>query len=287
LAAATNTVIKCRIYPTKEQEARLQSTLDICREIYNYFVFESRVAYKEGDDKLEHNEMSSIVPGLTKGKEIYSKVAQPVADRFFRNLSVLAAARKKKGRKVVGNLRFKSKEQYKTFTYNQSGFKIIDDGKLLKLSKIGKIKIMLHRNIIGKIKEVHIKHEKSGKWFAIFVCREQAFASQCFLARERIIGIDVGINNFVYDSDGGVSENPAFLRRSEKKLSKAQRVLSRRKKGSANRQKQRRKVAKVHQKIANQRNVFLHRLSHYYVDKYDTISQPLVLVSTSSSSPYL
>jgi putative transposase len=97
------------------------------------------------------------------------------------------------------------------------------------------------------------------------------FASQCSLKRERIVGIDVGIANFVYDSDGGVSENPEFLRKSEKKLSKAQRILSRRIKGSANRQKQRRKVAKVHEKITNQRNVFLHRLSSYYADKYDTI----------------
>jgi hypothetical protein len=80
-AASNTTVIKCRRYPTKEQEARLQSTLDICRDLYNYFVFESRIAYKEGDDKLRHFEMSMIVPGLTKGKEIYSKVAQPVADR--------------------------------------------------------------------------------------------------------------------------------------------------------------------------------------------------------------
>jgi putative transposase len=227
------------------------------------------VAYKEGDDKLQHGEMSMIVPGLTKGKEIYSKVAQPVADRFFRNLSVMAALRKKKGKKV-GSLRFKSKEQYRTFTYNQSGFKLIDNDKLLKLAKIGKIKVMLHRKIRGKIKEVHIKHEKSGRWFAIFVC-EQAFASQCSLKRERIVGIDVGITNFVYDSDGGVAENPSFLRKSEKKLAKVQSVLSRRTKGSANKAKQRRKVARIHEKIANQRNVFLHRLSSLYVDKYDTI----------------
>jgi putative transposase len=140
----------------------------------------------------------------------------------------------------------------------------------LKLSKIGKIKIILHRKIRGKIKEVHNKHEKAGKWFAILVC-EQMFASRCSLKRERIVGIDVGISNFAYDSDGGVAENPSFLRKSEKKLAKAQRILSRRTKGSANRQKQRRKVAKVHQKISNQRNAFLHRLSHYYVDKYDTI----------------
>jgi putative transposase len=168
-------------------------------------------------------------------------------------------------------LRFKSKEKYKTFTYNQSGFKIIDDGKLSKLSKIGKIKVMLHRKVRGKIKEVHIKHDKSGNWYAIIVCDGQMFASQCSLKRERVVGIDVGINNFVYDSDGGVAENPEFLRKSEKKLAKAQRVLSRMTKGSANRQKQRRKVARIHEKIANQRNVFLNRLSSLYVDKYNTI----------------
>lgn len=175
---------------------------------------------------------------------------------------------RKRGMKV-GRIRFKSIHQFKSFTYNQSGFKLIDN-KLLKLSKIGKIKIGMHRKLNGGIKEIHIKRESSNKWFATIVC-ESTFATSCFLKREKVVGIDVGIRNFIYDSDGHVVENPLFFKKSEKKLAKAQRILSRRIKGSANREKQRIKVARIHEKISNQRSVFLHRLSRYYIDNYDTI----------------
>lgn len=112
--------IKCPIYPTKEQESRLQSTLDICRDIYNHCVFESRVAYKEGDDKLQHCEMSRMVSCLTAGKEIYSKVLQPVVDKFFRNLSVMSALRKKSKVSKVGRLHASSQKSNTTRLHTTS-----------------------------------------------------------------------------------------------------------------------------------------------------------------------
>jgi putative transposase len=88
------------------QEKRLLETLDTCRNLYNHFLFESRLSYKEGY-KINHYEMSAIIPMLTKGKEIYSKVTQPVIDQFYRNISVLNAL-KKNGIKI-GKLRFSQK----------------------------------------------------------------------------------------------------------------------------------------------------------------------------------
>jgi putative transposase len=154
--------IRCRLYPTVEQERRLFDTLDICRNLYNHFIFESGLAYREGYI-VKFDELQRIIPVLTNGKNIYSKVAQVVIHQFYRNLSVLKSL--KVGRK--GQLRFKAKDRFKSFTYNQSGFSLLHN--TLKLSKIGKIKIVLHRTVTGIVKEVHFKRESSGKWFAIIV----------------------------------------------------------------------------------------------------------------------
>jgi putative transposase len=121
---------------------------------------------------MEFEEMQEIIPTLIEGRNIYSKVAQVVIHQFFRNLSVLKALRKLK--RKVGQLRFKSRDRFKSFTYNQSGFRLYYEQNILKLSKIGKIKIALHRKTEGLIKEVHIKRESSGRWFAVFVCEDDA-----------------------------------------------------------------------------------------------------------------
>jgi putative transposase len=173
--------------------------------------------------------MSAIIPMLTKGKEeIYSKVTQQIIDQFYRNISVLNAL-KKKGIKI-GKLRFKPKDRFKSFTYNQSGFHILHDANELKLSKIGKIRIVLHRRIEGLIKEIHIKKEQSGKWFANIVVASwrKSVVTHTEVINNKPVGLDVGIKNFVYDSDGHVVEHPTILNKSSKKLVKRQRILSRR-----------------------------------------------------------
>ena len=267
--------IRYRLYPTATQENRLLDTLEICRNLYNHFVFESRLAYKEGY-RANHDELARIIPCITAGQQIYSKVAQPVIDQFYRNLSVLKSL-KEKGR-VNGILRFKSKQHFKSFTYNQSGFHILhdDDDRKLKLSKIGKIKIVLHREIEGIIKEIHIKRESSGKWFAIIIVvsnKKITLVKQQHQQQQpnKPVGLDVGIKNFVYDSKDNVVEHPSILKKSAAKLAKAQRVFSRRLKGSSNRARQRIKVARIHEKIANQRKDFLHKLSRHYINRYDGI----------------
>ncbi|MGA8913858.1 MAG: RNA-guided endonuclease TnpB family protein [Nitrososphaeraceae archaeon] len=261
--------IRCRLYPTMMQEERLLETLETCRNLYNHFLFESRLSYKEGY-KINHYEMSAIIPMLTKGKEIYSKVTQPVIDQFYRNISVLNALNKK-GIKI-GKLRFKPKDRFKSFTYNQSGFHILHDTSELNLSKIGKIRIVLHRRIEGLIKEIHIKKEQSGKWLAnIVVAPSRKSVTHTAEVINKPVGLDVGIKNFAYDSDGHVVEHPTILNKSSRKLVKRQRILSRRQLGSNNRNKQRVKVARTHETIANQRNDFLHKLSRQYVNKHDAI----------------
>ncbi len=257
---------KLRLYPTKNQENKLNDTIEICRILYNDFIFESHLAYKEGY-KIKFDELQRMIPAMIPKDKVYSKVAQMVLWQFYNNLKTLSALIQRGKR--TGNLRFKSKSRFHSINYNQSGFKFLPDNKI-KFSKIGKIKCIIHRKIQGKIKEIHVKKELTGDWYAIVVC-ENELKSICSLFRKKIVGIDVGINNFVYDSDGHVIKHPQLLRKSKKKLKRSQRKLSKKIKNSNNRWKQKLNLARIHQKIKNQRNDFLHKTSRYYVDNYDTI----------------
>lgn len=131
------------------------------------------------------------------------------------------------------------------------------------------IPIKLHRKIKGKIKGVIIKRSKTGKWFAIVQAEVEKEPLQ---KTGRAVGIDMGVKHFCVDSDGFAFENPLFLERTLKKIKKMQRELSRKKKGSKKWEKTKLKLAKLYEKLKNQRDDFLHKLSRYYVNNYDVIA---------------
>ena len=207
----------------------------------------------------------------TELDEVYSKVLQYENYRLHSNILTLYNL-KKNGRKV-GKLRFRGKDWFKTFTYNQSGFKIIPTGRrfqTLHLSKIGEIPIRMHRNVTGKVKQVTVKHTPSGKWFACLAVETNKGIKATQSGKK--VGIDLGLDNYIFDSDGNRVSHPKYLYKSMEKLGKEQGKLSNRKKGSKNRIKQKIKVARVHERIVNQRDDFLHKLSRHYVNKYGFIA---------------
>ncbi len=266
---------KFRLYPSLEQEKRLLWTLEKCRFLYNKML--EGLNRQEG--KPNRLELQNSIPELKEKhpelKKVYSKVLQYESYRLFSNLKSLA--RLKKNGKKVGKLRFKGKGRFKTFTYNQSGFKIIETGKrhdLLHLSKIGNIKIRVHRKVKeGKgeeeIKQVIVKRHSSGRWYA-FICCEQTVSDKKEV--EKVVGIDVGIIHYLTDTEGRQVEPPLYLSKSLKSLRRKQRKLSRKKKGSNNCKKQKVKVARIHERIKNRRDDFLHKLSKFYVQNYDFIA---------------
>ncbi|MEK6973424.1 MAG: transposase, partial [archaeon] len=258
---------KFRIYPSKEQEQKLFFVLDKCRLTYNKLL---EILNKQ--EKINQNEIQAAIPKLKEQypelNEIYSKTLQYECYRLFSNLRALS--RLKKNGKNIGCLRFKGKDWFKTFTYNQSGFVLeIKNRKYnkLHLSKIGSLSIRTHRIINGEIKQVQIKRECSGKWFALLCIHKREEKPR--VKTNKQIGLDLGTINFIYDSDGNHINHPKFLNKSLKKLAAEQRKLSKKKKGSSNRIKQKIRVAKVHEIICNQRNDFLHKLSRKYVNNYD------------------
>ncbi len=257
---------KYRIYPNRETETKLVEALETCRWLYNRLLEETKKA-KEAGTSLRMYDCQNLIPALKEEnpalKNVYSKALQMVNNVLWGNIYGLAETRKR-GRRI-GHIRFKGEGWYKTLNYNQSGFAI--DGDVLTLSKIGTVRMELHRPIAGKVKGVLVKHG-DGKWYAVV---QMDVEPQPLPDNGAMVGIDVGLESFAVDSDGNSFENPRYLGRSLDKIKTAQRRLARKQKGSTNREKARVKLAKQHDKIENQRNDFLHKVSRYYVNNYGTI----------------
>jgi putative transposase len=205
-------------------------------------------------------------------KGVYSKVLQYEVYRLFSNLRALSQS-KKKGRHV-GKLRFKSSSGFKTIYYNQSGFKILPTDtrcNKLHISKVGDISMRMHRDFKGDIKQVVIKRYRSGRWFANIIVEENDVVVQKQPIK-KIVGIDMGITEFLTDTTGKIIENPKYLKKSLKRLRCRQKRLSRTEKKSNNRRKQIVRVAKLHEQVVNQRNDFCHKVAKHYVDMFDFIS---------------
>jgi putative transposase len=160
--------------------------------------------------------------------------------------------------------------QYKSLTYTQfgDGLGASFQNDKLKLSKIGLVKINLHREICGKVKTCTIKRESTGKWYAILAAEESPVL---YSPNWQSIGLDVGIKEFAVLSNGEKIANPMHLQKSERKLKTLQKSLSRKKKGSKNRAKARLKLARQHEKVRNQRRDFRHKVSNRLVWRYGKI----------------
>ncbi len=261
---------KYRLYPTRKQTEKLDWILETCRTLYNSCLVDRNRHYKETGKGLsridQQKTLVSDKKNITYLTDIYAQVLQDVLRRvdkaykgFFRRL------KKKNGK--AGYPRFKQTGRYDSITYTQSGFKIADDGKLA-LSKIGYIKLKLHRNITGTIKTCTIKREID-KWYVCFTVK---YEPKVKAISNKQIGIDVGIKSFAVLSDGNVIDNPKYLIQSEEKLVKKQRQLSSKTKGSNNRKKARLLLAEAHKKVSNQRKDFQHKESRKIVDNYGYIA---------------
>jgi len=253
---------KFRLYPSKEQEQTLFQTFKSCRFVYNQLLEKLNKQTKINRGEIQHSilELKKEFPELN---EVYSKTLQYECYRLFSNLRGLSQL-KKKGRKV-GKLRFKGRDWFKTINYNQSGFKLEQTEKRygkLSLSKIGKIDIRCHRITSGKIKQVTIK-KTAGKWYAIMIT-DEIYEKQ---RGKGITGIDLGIINFITDDKGNKIKSPLFLKKSLNKIKKAHQNLSKKKRGSNNRYKAKKRLGVLFEKVENQRTDFLHKVSTDLVSK--------------------
>ena len=238
--------------------------------------------YAATKEALTKFEMNTLLPELKKEnpefKQIHSQVLQNVSDRVHKAYTNFFARvkRKKKGEKIKAGFP-RIKKFVRSLTYPQSGFTFLNERKI-ELSKIGVVPIILYRAPKGSIKTCAIKMNKAGEWFVIISCEEDNITFQS--NEKQVAGLDLGLMSYAVLSDGSKIENPRCLRKSQNKLRKAQRKLSRRKKGSNNRRKAKWNVAKIHEKIANQRNDFLHKETTKLVNVYSVLALEDLKTST-------
>ena len=260
---------KYRLYPNKEQTARIDQTIETCRRLYNYFLEDRIYTFKEIKMSVSKIEQANQIPGLKKNnqylKQVHSQVLQEVAARldkayenFFRRV--------KSGKEKPGFPKFKGRQHYDSFCYPQSGFSIKDNK--LELSKIGFVKIKLHRPIGGMIKTCSVVR-KNDKYYVCFSCEVEV---QALPAIGNVVGIDVGVADFVITSDGEFFPKLDTYRKAEKHLKYLQRQVSRRVKGSNRRRKAVKLLAKKHEKVSNQRKDIAHKTSRKLINNHDLIA---------------
>jgi putative transposase len=254
--------------PTKKQARALQAQLDECRWLYNELLEQRKLAYEELDISLTKYQQSMFLPLLKLERptldQVHSQVLQNIVDRLDKAFQ--AFFRRCKAGETPGFPRFRGIHRYNSFCYPQSGFTLI--GKELKLSKLGSIRIKMHRPIEGEVKTCTLRKNASGDWLVSFSCEIDVEPK---IAKQEAVGIDVGLKHFATLSDGTEIANPRFFRNGEKALAKAQRKLAKLNKGTSGRRKQGKVVAKIHERISNQRRDFCHKESKKIIDQYQYI----------------
>ncbi|HBJ2615039.1 TPA: transposase, partial [Clostridium botulinum] len=249
---------KYRMYPNREQKLYFAKTFGCTRFIYNKMLADRIKSYEENKD-LDIKQSKYPTPAQYKKefewlKEVDSLAlanAQLNLDKAYKNFF---------RDKSIGFPKFKSKKSnYHSYTTNNQKGTIYIENSRIKIPKLKTmIKIKQHRQFNGLIKSCTISQIPSGKYYiSILVDTENIQLPKI----DKKVGIDVGLKEFAITSDGEFFGNPKWLRKSEKRLKKLQKNLSRKKKGSNNRRKARLKVAKLYEKIVNQRKDFLHKLS--------------------------
>ena len=265
---------KFRLYPTKEQEEQIIRTFGCCRHVFNHYLADRISTYqntgktpscfdqqknltllkrKVGTEWLKDVDATALQSAIKDLNESYQN--------FFRRI--------KRGEKP-GFPKFKSKHTNRqSYRSNCVGTNIQVFDKAVQLPKLGRVKCRVSKEVRGRILSATISRNPSGKYFVSLCCTDVEILP--LPKTGKFIGLDMGIKHFVTTSDGTTYENHKYLSKSEKKLVKLQRRLSRKSKGSRNREKARIQVARLHKHIANQRKDTLHKLSTQLIRENDII----------------
>ena len=245
---------KFRFYPTKTQITILNCTFGCVRYVYNHFLDLKQKLYKAEKKSMSYSECSKELTVLKKDKEWLKDL-----DKAYKNFFSGSGYPKFKSKKD-------NRKSYRT-NYTNNNIEFLD--KWIKVPKLGKLKIRDRMKPQGRIISATITQTASGKYYISLCCTDVEVEK--LKSTNKNVGIDLGIKNFAITSDETLIENPKYLQKSLKKLALCQRKLSRKSKGSSNRNKARIKVAKCYEKVTNQRKDFLQKLSTELIRKYDII----------------
>ncbi len=262
---------KYRIYPTKAQGTILGKMLEECRWLYNKILETRKNSYEQQGISLGNYDTMTMIPIWKKDrqtlKNVHSQVLQNVNIRV--DLAYQAFFRRvKAGQEEAGFPRFKGYGRYDSMTFPQYGNGARLDGSSLILSKLGNVKVKLHRELCGTPKTVCVRRSSNGKWFATFSCICEATPLP---DEPKRVGVDVGLQSFATLSSGEKIANPRFFKREQAALAKAQRRMEKHAKGTPARAARRKIVSRIHDRITNKRTNFAHQVSRQLVNGYGVI----------------
>lgn len=259
---------KMRIYPTEEQKTLIDKSFGCARYVYNYFLDFKQREYKEHKNKYSYSDTSKLLTSLKKELTWLKEVDKCALQNSLKDLDYAY----KRFFKGAGYPKFKSKYSSKmSYRSNCSHNTIELLENYVKLPKLGKVRIKdkTYKPKDGRILNATVSKTKTGKYF-VSICYTDINIKP-LPKTGRSVGIDLGLKSFITTSDAEQVDNPKYLEKSQVKLKKLQRMLSRKPKDSKNREKIRLKLAECYEKIVNQRKDFLHKLSKSLVIDYDVI----------------
>ena len=271
---------KFRIYPTKEQEILIAKTIGCSRFVFNHFLAKWEETYKATGKGLSYGSCSKEIPML---KQEFDWLREVDSHSLQSSVKHLSDAFDRFFKKQNERPRFKSKrhpvQSYKTNIEKKNQLPEVSIvGSKLKLPRLKWVRFANSRQVAGRILNATIRRTASGKYFVSLLAVQE---SHELPKTGSSVGVDVGLKHFAVLSDGTVYQNDRYFRTLEKKLAREQRKLSRRQRmaldkkvklsEARNYQKQKRKVARIHEKIANKRTDFLHKVSAEIVKNHDVI----------------
>lgn len=261
---------KFRMYPNKCQQKQFDMLFGCTRFVYNYFLAESNKAYKRGEKFSSTYDNQKKLTALKKSPEFeFLKLGDSQAmNQAIANLGV---AYGRFFKKLAEKPKFKKKnhnQSYTTYVTNEIGLSI--QSNRIYVPKVGWVRFVQHRPISGKITSGTISKTASGKYFISLHCKDSEIVE--FEKTDFEIGFDLGIDSLLIDQNGNTIKNPKHIKKTLDKIKKEQQVLQTKTRFSNNYKKQRIKLAKLYEKVANQRKDFLHKLSHSIVKNHDFIA---------------
>ena len=279
-----------RIYPTTKQRQTLETILEACQTLYNQALAMRKHAYEKHGESLSYKIQANHLTPLRQVSCFWSSIHIDVLQDTLRRLDKAYQAffRRAKAGQDPGFPRFKGKGRYRSMTFSHLSKTLIRNTRKcmarIVVPKIGHVAIRYHRSLPnGKIKHLTLQR-KASSWYANIAVK---IADVPEVEVQTTTGVDVGLESFLTTSDGDKVHNPRHFRESEKQLSKAQRILSRRDKGSIRYQRQRAIVAKIHEHIANQRRDFHCKTAHWLFSQCEEVAIEDLKIRNMVQHPHL
>lgn len=263
---------KFRLYPNRKQEHQILRTLGCCRFVFNHYLAMRKKAYEQDNKTLNYYDCAGDMTQLKKSLDWLREADATALQSALRDLDTAYQnffRRAKKGENP-GYPRFKSKHNHRQSYKSKcvgSNIKVLD--KAIQLPKLGQVKCRISKAVKGRILSAAVSRNPSGKYFVALCCTDVEI--EPLPSTGAVAGLDMGLKSFAITSDGVEYPNHKFLTKSQKKLARLQRQLSRKTKGSRRREKARVKVARLQEHVANQRQDMLHKLSTGLIHQYDLI----------------